>query len=29
MRDRITYIGLDVHKEGILVAVAEEMVPLE
>jgi hypothetical protein len=29
MGDRITYVGLDVHKEGIVVAVAEEMVPLE
>ena len=24
MGDRITYVGLDVHKEGIVVAVAEE-----
>ena len=23
MGDRITYVGLDVHKEGIVVAVAE------
>ena len=23
MRDLITYVGLDVHKEGIVVAVAE------
>ena len=23
MADRITYVGLDVHKEGIVVAVAE------
>ena len=23
MEDRITYVGLDVHKEGIVVAVAE------
>jgi hypothetical protein len=24
MKDRITYVGLDVHKEGIVVAVAED-----
>src|SRR6266481_8434483 len=24
IRDRITYVGLDVHKEGIVVAVAED-----
>src|ERR1700680_3415019 len=24
MADRITYVGLDVHKEGIVVAVAED-----
>ena len=23
LRDRITYVGLDVHKDGIVVAVAE------
>jgi hypothetical protein len=23
MRDRITYVGLDVHKDGVVVAVAE------
>jgi hypothetical protein len=27
LRDRITYVGLDVHKEGIVVAVAEYGLP--
>src|SRR5262249_32773915 len=29
MADRITYVGLDVHKEGIVVAVAEGGIPGE